>query len=453
MSCPMTIEELPDKIRRILSSPPAGGKESGIERIRTMAARIRHAASGPAPLCLGCASGEIIAAALLAGLAGAPPLILPPEFSAPVLDAIHRATGFQALIADRETACQSPWTCIDPEVPLLAAPLSAAGRTRGPHEVWVHLYTGGSTGTPRLWSKTVANLFGEAAFQAERLALTPADVVLSTVPGHHIYGLLFAVLAPLIAGAQVVPDTPVYPAEITAALAATGATVLVSVPAHYRLLAGHLSRDSRLRLALSSAAPLPAADAEAFSAATGVVLEEVYGSTETGGIATRCRARGEIGLTPFSCLDWKITDGHLQVRSPFLSPELPRDAQDYFQTADRVAAHGTDGFIVQGRSDGIVKVAGRRVELETVRRRILSIPGVSDAFVFVRPAPGGRQNEILALVESGLEAAAIRTLLQADLPAWTLPRVIRVTGAIPRAATGKYNRQAIGALFESFDED
>ena len=447
--CRIPQVDLADRIRNLLSGPPASDKAARIQRIYSMAARILSAAAGPAPLCLGCAAYEITAAALLAGLAGAPPLILPPEFSPPVLDAIHRATGFQAIIADPETIRQAPWPGIDPTLPLPVPPLQAYDGIKAPGDLWVYLYTGGSTGTPRLWSKTVANLLGEAAFQAARLALTPADVVLATVPAHHIYGLLFTVLAPLIAGAGVAPVTPVFPAEIAAALADATATILVSVPAHYRALLGHLSRGTALRLALSSAAPLPAEDAQAFFRTTGVPLEEVYGSTETGGIATRCRARGEVGLTPFAGLDWKIANGHLSVRSSFLSPELPRDAEGFFQTADRVSVHGKGGFVVEGRSDGVVKVGGRRVELETVRRCILAIRGVSDAFVFARPAPGGRQNEILALVQTGIEAAGIRSLLQAELPAWALPRVIRITDQIPLAATGKYDRQTIEVLFDS----
>jgi acyl-coenzyme A synthetase/AMP-(fatty) acid ligase len=297
----------------------------------------------------------------------------------------------------------------------------------------------------------VANLLGEAVFQARRISLAPADLILSTVPAHHIYGLLFTVLAPLAAGARVVGGSPVFPAEIAAALDETGATVLVSVPAHYRLLADRLSRGTMLRLALSSAAPLPAADAEAFFLATGVPLEEIYGSTETGGIATRCRARGETALTPLTGLDWRIRDGHLRVRSAFLSPELPRDREGFFHTADRVAAVDAGGFVIRGRSDGIVKIAGRRVDLESVRRRILAIRGVREAVVFARPSEGGRQTEILALVQTSLAAAVIRARLQAELPAWAVPRTIRVTDRIPLAATGKFDRQAVAALFRGME--
>ena len=33
-----------------------------------------------------------------------------------------------------------------------------------PDRPWIHLFTGGSTGTPRLWSKTPRNLLGEVDY-------------------------------------------------------------------------------------------------------------------------------------------------------------------------------------------------------------------------------------------------------------------------------------------------
>ncbi len=440
--------------RRILTGPPKGNKrfdpqDPSAARIYAMAARIRQAARGEAPLCLGCPSREVTAAALLAGLAGGPPLVLPPDFSPSLLETLHRMTGFQALVTDGKPPADPPCPVLNPAAGPDPAPLPADGPMRGAGEIWAWLFTGGSTGTPRLWSKTVGNLLGEAAFQAGRLGLGPADTILTTVPGYHIYGLLFTVLAPLIAGARVVSATPAFPAEIATALSAEKATVLVSVPAHYRLLAGHLGRTASLRLALSSAGPLPPEDGAAFSRATGVVVEEVYGSTETGGIATRRRASGERALTPFAVLDWAVEQERLKVRSPFLSPELPRDGEGYFHTADRVAPDGPNGFTVLGRTDGVVKVGGRRVELEAVRGQLLALAGVEDAFVFARPAAGGRQNDLLALVQTELEPAAIRARLQAGAPAWALPRTIRSIAAIPLTAAGKYDRQAIEALFAS----
>ena len=61
------------------------------------------------------------------------------------------------------------------------------------------LATSGSTGAHQLLPKSAAQLLGEAATLAAQFGLGPSDRIAATVPSHHIYGLLFGVLAPLAA--------------------------------------------------------------------------------------------------------------------------------------------------------------------------------------------------------------------------------------------------------------
>jgi len=147
------------------------------------------------------------------------------------------------------------------------------------------VYTSGSTGDHIPCPKTAAQLLGEARLLAETFPL-PADArVLPMVPSHHIYGLLFGVLVPLVSGASFYRHTPLHAAEI----AAVGPVdALVSVPAHLRGLliakAGELPPVAR---AFSSAAPLPPRVADAVKKRFGWTITEVFGSSETGGIAWR----------------------------------------------------------------------------------------------------------------------------------------------------------------------
>ena len=104
-----------------------------------------------------------------------------------------------------------------------------------------------------------------------------------------------------------------------------------------------------LRLAFSSAGMLDAADNAAFSRHNKTGVVEVYGSTETGGIATRNMAQGEEFFTPFPTIDWKICEHRLAVRSPYISPELPVDKKGFFTTNDRIEAVGTKSFALKGR--------------------------------------------------------------------------------------------------------
>ena len=158
-------------------------------------------------------------------------------------------------------------------------------------------------------------------------------------------------------------------------------------------------RPFSLRLAFSSAAPLDPGDAACFLEKTGVAVTEIYGSTETGGVATRADGGKEGFWTPYACIEWKILSERLCVRSDFISPDLPRDAEGYFITSDRVSQVEGNLFRFLGRADHIVKIAGKRVDLEEIRERIRRIPGVTDAFITVLPPNRTQRAEIAALVE------------------------------------------------------
>jgi acyl-coenzyme A synthetase/AMP-(fatty) acid ligase len=200
-------------------------------------------------------------------------------------------------------------------------------------------------------------------------------------------------------------------------------------------------------MAFSSASPLSDGDADAFTAATGVPIYDVYGSTETGGIASQCRAAGETGYTPFACVDLQFQNERLRVRSRFLSPQLPVDDRGYFEAADRVAGRKDGTFTVIGRADGVIKVGGKRVDLAEIRARLLGLAGIRDALVFARPTATGRGNEILALAETDLQSAVIRRVLDPALEPYARPRAIRTVSKMPVTRTGKYDRKAIAQLF------
>jgi acyl-coenzyme A synthetase/AMP-(fatty) acid ligase len=139
----------------------------------------------------------------------------------------------------------------------------------------------------------------------------------------------------------------------------------------------------------------------------------------------------------------------LLVRSPYLSPNLETDAEGFFLTGDRVSSRATDGFVLLGRADGIVKVGGKRVNLEGVQTELKALPGITDALVLALPAGKARENEIVAVVEGQLDFGAIRQALAAKVEPHALPRRVVAVDKIPLSAAGKYDRQAAADLFTS----
>jgi len=425
----------------------AGGATLGEVHVMATWLRTRLTGSGQrGTVCLATDNRATIAAALLASLAGGPVVLLPYSFSAQALAGMRQATGCTMVLADTEQEVPANMEVIRPPGGVISN--DSFQFDARPEEELLRLYTGGSTGTPQLWSKTGTNLLAEALFLTAHFGVSPADRIVATISPAHIYGLLYSVLLPLVSGASVVEGTPSFPEEILRSVREREATVLVSVPPHYRALRGKGSLGASLRLAFSSAGQLDAGDNAEFCRHNHSGIVEVYGSTETGGIGLRHRFRGESGFTPYPTIDWHIRDGRLLIRSPYLSPGLPRDGEGCFLIGDRVEPDGATGFQLKGRADSITKVGGKRVDLEEIRGVVRQIKGVADCLVLALPEAGGREHRIVALVAGeAVEVEAIRAALAARFEPYGLPRAIKVVDHLPVKDNGKIDREAVLRMF------
>lgn len=389
-------------------------------------------------ICLCTDNRALIAAALIASFYKDICFALPYSFDADVIKEMNNSLKFSKIIIDQPVEAPQGMEILIP-----GKSDNRLKQLRDPDSLCLKLFTGGSTGKPRVWSKTIRNLISESIYLSGKFNVAEGDLIVATVPPRHIYGLLFSVLLPYVSNAGVLPGISTFPGEIASAIQNNPVTVFVSVPMHYKVLKDIPA--GSLRLAFSSAGVLNKTDGERFYADTGIPVVEIYGSTETGGIATR--STGEECFTPFSGINWDIADGRIRVKSDFLSPELPRDSNGFFTTGDRADYYQRHGFILQGRADGIVKVGGKRVDLDEIREKIKNITGVKDAFVISMPVREGRENEIAAVVETEIELSRLKKLIN-DIPGLSIaPRRIRIADKIPYISTGKIDREKIETMF------
>lgn len=440
-------------------SPPGDMKREFIlngctyEAVYRLAAGIRHlqplSQENHAVICLCTDDKAILAASLVAALAGGPRLVLPYAFSRQALEEVLDAIPVSFFLTDRPGDFPSGPDVIDPSVLSHDARMPDTDTALDHDNPFLMLFTGGSTGKPKVWSKTPRNVLAEAVHLSGKFGISPDDVFLSTVPPRHIYGLLHSVLIPFISSSRVLAGVYTFPREMLRVAQDCGATVLVGVPMHYRVLKVDDLQRYDLRLALSSAGVLNKDDAAYFYRKTGLDIIEIYGSTETGGIATRHRLADGESWHPLDPIDYKILDGRLQVRSAFISPTLPRDSEGFFATADCVDSEGEGDFILRGRADDIVKIGGKRVDLNAVQTKLKQIPGVRDAVVISLPTGKGRQNEPAALVVTKLDVLQVRRHIAAVSEAYAVPRRIAVVKEIPMTSMGKYDRTAIERILRS----
>lgn len=381
--------------------------------------------------------------ALFALFACGKAVVIPASAAPAYLDTL--ADAYDALVTDADLAAIGPhagavaFNPIDPHAPLT-------------------LYTSGSTGVPKPIHKTLAQFDAEVVTLEQQWgAQIGTGAVMASVPHHHIYGLLFRVFWPLAAGRAFSRQTVTEPSALQRALVQNAAAAFVSSPAQlarWPLLSGFdaLSSHSPLPVVFSSGGPLDAAATAAFATAHGSAPIEVFGSTETGGIAWR-RQDQTLAWRPFASVEVRQEDdGALAVRSP----HLPHN--DWHRTDDAIAFDDSGRFILRGRLDRVVKVDGKRVSLPEVEDWLGAHPFVARAAATLLAGTSReRLGALVSLTPAGVEAlrthgrVALTKTLRRHLSAYTEPTLIprrwRFCMAMPVDARGKLPASAVAAAF------
>jgi acyl-coenzyme A synthetase/AMP-(fatty) acid ligase len=317
------------------------------------------------------------------------------------------------------------------------------------------LYTSGSSGAPKRVDKTLAQLDRELEnLHALWGGVLAQASVLSTVPHHHIYGLLFRLLLPLAAGRPADEATSADPVELRAAAARRGRHVLVSTPAHLsrfpELLA--LAQWHRPEMIFSSGGPLAAPTAALYRAAFGAAPVEVFGSTETGGVAWRQRDGGaheEVWQTFPGISVGSDADGALLLDSAYLPTRS-------WRMDDGATLLGDGRFVLLGRLDRVVKVEGKRLSLPELEQRLQSHEWVASAYAVPLPAPQ-RLGAVLVPTRDGAAALerlgarafgqALRRHLAPHFDETLLPKRFRFVKELPVSERGKVVSQELVQLF------
>jgi acyl-coenzyme A synthetase/AMP-(fatty) acid ligase len=327
----------------------------------------------------------------------------------------------------------------------------------------VELFTSGTTGDGKAAPKRLRHLDDEVGVLERTFgpALSGARVY-ATASHQHLYGLLFRVLWPLVAGRPFCCDRLLHGEELLPRLAEEPRVVLASVPAHLARLAASsaigMLAGTRCTV-FSSGGPLPAETAHVWERACGDAPIEIFGSTETGGVAYRRQRAAAVdlaGWTPFEgvVLGIDAPTSRLRVRSPALSENEAAG----FAMGDRARLLGDGRLELGGRVDRVVKVGEKRLELAEMESRLRGHPAVAQAaLVAIEQAGQTRVGAVVVPSDAGARrlaaegrAAVGRLLadhLALDFDRVLVPRAWRYVDALPEDAQGKVAAVALRALF------
>lgn len=349
--------------------------------------------------------------------------------------------------ADADVACvlhddparqaRSPKAIYVPAI--LAAPGTAAPPPAAAWpEIAVRMTTSGTTERPKYVAKSMAQLVGELDVLAE--VIPAARCVLSTVPSSHLYGLLFGVLLPLRFGARIASNEALLPADVAAALERDAVDLMISTPAHLRAMA-ETDMPRGLRV-ITSGARMPPELHLGLATRHGWQVIDVLGSTETGGIATRPHPLDAWTLLPGVTVS--APDGQLVVESPWCGA-------DRVELDDRIEMRPDGTFQHLGRSNELVKIAGKRADAHAIEATVRAVPGVTDVAVLVHAAAGREPRVAMAISVSPDGPAVGRDDIDAavrrQFDAVFVPKILRVVPKIPRTDRGKLDAGSLRELF------
>jgi acyl-coenzyme A synthetase/AMP-(fatty) acid ligase len=313
-----------------------------------------------------------------------------------------------------------------------------------PDQLAAYVFTSGSTGTPLPYKKTWGRLLRCVHDGAQRLGLLDGrtHTIVGTVPPQHMFGFESSVLLALQTGSALCAERPFYPADICSTLAAAPRPrVLISTPVHLRaLLAAEVALPAT-DLIVSATAPLSRDLALEVEEKFGTRLLEIYGSTETGQIATRRTAQTlewqlwpGVSLTLQEGQAW-AQGGHVEQPTPMCDVlELTQD----------------DRFLLHGRMADLVNIAGKRSSLAYLNHQLTSIQGVVDGTFFLsdesQASATGVTRVAAFVVAPTLDAAALNDELRRRIDPVFLPRPLMFVDKLPRNGTGKLPQEALRAL-------
>lgn len=342
-------------------------------------------------------------------------------------------------------------------------------------------YTGGTTGVPKAamlrHRQLVTNAAQGIAWTQHRDA---EETIYAALPFFHAFGLTLCLTYAVRLAATIVVFPRFDVDLVLAAQRRRPGTFFPGVPPMFERLAAAARREhvdiTSIRHSISGAMGLPVETARAWEEATGGLLVEGYGLTETGPVAlgnpmSAARRPGFLGV-PFPSTYMRVADpddptvevppgerGELLVSGPqvfdgyWQRPDetaqvlVELDGRTWLRTGDIVVVE-EGGFVrLVDRIKEVIITGGFNVYPSQVEEQLRGMPEIAD--VAVVGVPGGDLGEkvvaaiVLAEGVTKVELSAVRAWSEERLARYAHPRDLVVLPELPRSQIGKVLRRVV----------
>lgn len=312
-------------------------------------------------------------------------------------------------------------------------------------------FTSGSSGSPKKIEKYWYQLSNEASCHLSKWQDELSNgTLVASVSHQHIYGLLFKLLLPAFSGMPVFADAIQFPEQINRIAGEQKSLVLISSPAFLTRVAQSnedISLIAGATAIFSSGGPLPADTAKAIYINLQHSPIEIFGSTETGGVAWR-QFNSMYSWTCLPKVFYQIQpSGQLAIQSKFLATTA------WYCCDDLAEADGENSFILKGRIDRIVKLEEKRLSLTEVENVLAQHPTCRKVKALILEGKRKKLAVVIAVSESNLAmnhaslAKELRAYLADYFEPILLPKKWRFVAEIPVNSESKTPYSLLAQLF------
>ena len=342
------------------------------------------------------------------------------------------------------------------------------------------LYTAGTTGKPKGVMLTHKNLVTNTQAGIDCLHILSKDVNLGILPMFHTYAWTANALVSMSLGSKLVIAPAIAPPKPWLNLMAKNKVTLFSaVPQVYSVLAksakgfkGLILRYwyfRKVRLAVSGAAPLNPATAEAFKRAFGLRIFEGYGLTETSPVIAinppDKPKHGSVGR-PIGGAEVKIVDdeervlpirqeGEICVRGDCVMkgyynlPDATKETftkDGWFKTGD-IGIIDEEGYLfIRDRKKDMIIIKGLKVFSAQVEASLAEHPAIEESAVVGIPDEHGDETIkafIVLRAGSKEDKASLMKYCREKFDSYKRPRDIEIVDALPKNSLQKVLKRSL----------
>ncbi|WP_326686135.1 (2,3-dihydroxybenzoyl)adenylate synthase [Streptomyces sp. NBC_01795] len=344
-------------------------------------------------------------------------------------------------------------------------------------DIAVFLLSGGTTGLPKLITRTHDDYEYNARRSAEVCGIDSDTVYLVALPAGHNFPLACpGILGTLMNGGRVVLAGTPHPDKVLPLMAAEGVTATAAVPAVVQrwidAVASGRHAAPALRLLQVGGARLAPEVARRAEPVLGGTLQQVFGMAEGLLNYTRPDDPDDIKIETQGrpmCPDDEIlvvdaSDnpvppgemGALLTRGPYTPRGYYRADEHnaraftpdgWYRTGDVVRLHPSGNLVVEGRDKDLINRGGEKISAEEVENLIYRLPGVARVAAVAKADPDlGERVCAVVVVEPGadLTLESVRAALTAmQVARYKLPEDLVVMDELPLTKVGKIDKKRL----------